>query len=195
MVTSVSVTVCYELTHGRSVAEQLSYKRETENRNIWKCTTNPRKSCCKLLVLVAIFICSTFNDAGLLRRPPQTSNKPLPADCTPHGIQLAGSRGSPQKQAKAVPLHAMKALGGRARIAHTSSHRYWMVWVVIVTPGRALGPWERTPRYPPYRRLGGPQRRSGHRGYRKKSFCLCRGSNPNRPVVQSVVTLHNCVYF
>jgi hypothetical protein len=35
-------------------------------------------------------------------------------------------------------------------------------------------------RYPLDRRLDGPQSRSGHKG-------LCRGSNPYRPVVQSVV--------
>jgi hypothetical protein len=31
----------------------------------------------------------------------------------------------------------------------------------------ALYPQEKDPRYPLYRRLGGPQSRSGHRGYRK----------------------------
>jgi hypothetical protein len=40
--------------------------------------------------------------------------------------------------------------------------------------------------YPLYRRLGEPQSRSGHRGYRKEKHFLCRGSNLNRPVVQSV---------
>jgi hypothetical protein len=50
-------------------------------------------------------------------------------------------------------------------------------------PGRALGPGK-GPRYPLYRRLGGPQSRSGHRGYRKKSFRLSRGSNLDRPAVQ-----------
>jgi hypothetical protein len=33
------------------------------------------------------------------------------------------------------------------------------------------------PRYPLDRRLGGPQSRSGHRGWRK-ILCLYRGSNP-----------------
>jgi hypothetical protein len=50
-------------------------------------------------------------------------------------------------------------------------------------PGRALGPGK-GPRYPLYRRLGGPQSRFGHRGYRKKSFRLSRGSNLDRPAVQ-----------
>jgi hypothetical protein len=40
-------------------------------------------------------------------------------------------------------------------------------------------------RYPLYRRLGGPQSRSGHRGYRK-ILCPRRGSNLDRPVVQPV---------
>jgi hypothetical protein len=38
----------------------------------------------------------------------------------------------------------------------------------------ALFPGERTPRYPLYRRLGGPQSRSGHRGKRKNPFPLPR---------------------
>jgi hypothetical protein len=48
----------------------------------------------------------------------------------------------------------------------------------------ALYPRGKDPRYPLYRRLGGPQSRSGQR---KKSFRLCQGSNLDRPVVQSVV--------
>jgi hypothetical protein len=51
-------------------------------------------------------------------------------------------------------------------------------------PGRDLAPGK-GPRYPLYRGLGGPQSRSGHRGYRK-ILSLCRGSNLDRPVVQSV---------
>jgi hypothetical protein len=39
--------------------------------------------------------------------------------------------------------------------------------------------------YPLYRRLGGPQRQSWHRNWRKIS-CYCRGSNLDRPVVQFV---------
>jgi hypothetical protein len=42
----------------------------------------------------------------------------------------------------------------------------------------ALYPRGKDPRYPLYRRLGGPQSRSGHRGYRK-NLCPCRGSNPD----------------
>jgi hypothetical protein len=41
-------------------------------------------------------------------------------------------------------------------------------------------PRGKDPRYPLYRRLGGPQSRSG------KILCLCRGSNLNCPVVQPV---------
>jgi hypothetical protein len=52
-------------------------------------------------------------------------------------------------------------------------------WVVSVTTrGRT--------RDPLYRRLGGPQSRSEQR-LEEKSFRLCRGSNPDRPVVQPVV--------
>jgi hypothetical protein len=49
----------------------------------------------------------------------------------------------------------------------------------------ALYPRGKNPRYPLYRRLGGPQSRSGHRGYRKDPLHLL-GSNLDRLVVQSV---------
>jgi hypothetical protein len=52
-------------------------------------------------------------------------------------------------------------------------------------PGRALAPGK-GPRYPLYRRLGGPQSRSGHKRLEEKSFRLCRGSNLDRPGVQPV---------
>jgi hypothetical protein len=48
-----------------------------------------------------------------------------------------------------------------------------------LSPG--IGPW-----YPLYRRLGGPQSRSGHRGYWKKPFPFCRGSNLDRPFVHPI---------
>jgi hypothetical protein len=40
-------------------------------------------------------------------------------------------------------------------------------WVVSAPPLPCFTPGERTPRYPLDRRLGGPQSRSGYRGYRK----------------------------
>jgi hypothetical protein len=49
----------------------------------------------------------------------------------------------------------------------------------------ALYPGKR-PWHPLYRTLGGPQSRSGQRGWRK-NLLPCRGSNLDRPVVQSVV--------
>jgi hypothetical protein len=61
----------------------------------------------------------------------------------------------------------------------------WVEWSAS-RPGRSL-PSGKDPRYPLYRRLGGPQSCSGHRGLRR-NLCLCRGSNSGRPVVQSVVT-------
>jgi hypothetical protein len=44
----------------------------------------------------------------------------------------------------------------------------------------ALYPWGKDPRYPLYRRLGGPQSRSGHRGYRKNPLPL-PGIEPRSP--------------
>jgi hypothetical protein len=78
----------------------------------------------------------------------------------------------------------MKALGGRGGIAPTHSRpRHWMGVSGQRHAPAALYPRGKDPRYPLYRRLGGPQRRSGHRGYRKNPLPL-PGSNPDRPVVQ-----------
>jgi hypothetical protein len=52
--------------------------------------------------------------------------------------------------------------------------------------GRALPPGKDS-RYPLYRRLGGPYSRSGHKKIEEKSSCLCRVSNLDSPVFQSVV--------
>jgi hypothetical protein len=51
----------------------------------------------------------------------------------------------------------------------------------------AICPRGKDPLYPLYMRLGGPQSRSGHRHQRKYLICLCRGSNLDLSVVQSVV--------
>jgi hypothetical protein len=54
-------------------------------------------------------------------------------------------------------------------------------------------PPERTPphpRYPLDRRLGGPQSWSGHRSWRK-ILCVCRGSNPGRPVCRQTLYWQN----
>jgi hypothetical protein len=49
------------------------------------------------------------------------------------------------------------------------------------------------PRYPLYRRLGGPQPLWTQR-LKEKSFCLCRGLNLDLPVVQSVLTHYTDSY-
>jgi hypothetical protein len=92
-----------------------------------------------------------------------------------------------RKQSKAVPLHATEVLRGERRYSFYSfltSALDGGEWSVS-RPGRAL-PRGKDPRYPLYRTEGGPQSRSGHRGYRK-ILCPCRGSNPDRTVIQSVV--------
>jgi hypothetical protein len=74
-------------------------------------------------------------------------------------------------KAKAVPLHATEAL---AAVREYSSYSFSTSvlnedeWSAS-GPGRALAPGK-DPRYPLCRRLGGPQSRSGLRGYRKNSF-------------------------
>jgi hypothetical protein len=47
----------------------------------------------------------------------------------------------------------------------------------------AFYPWRKDPRYPLYRRLGGPQSRSGHRGWRKNPLPLpgIEPPSPGRP--------------
>jgi hypothetical protein len=72
---------------------------------------------------------------------------------------------------KAVPLHATKALGGGRRYSSYSFSTSALdedEWSVS-RPDRALPP-VKDPRYPLYRRLCGPQSRSGHRGKRKNPF-------------------------
>jgi hypothetical protein len=95
---------------------------------------------------------------------------------------------------KAVPLHAMEALwgGGYSSFSFTTSALDGDEWSVS-RPGHALPQGER-PRYPLYRRLGGPQIRLDTEA-RGKILCPCRGSNPDCPVVQPVVrhyTAPNC---
>jgi hypothetical protein len=86
-----------------------------------------------------------------------------------YGLMLSDVRKSVTaaftNKSKAVPLHAMEALGGERRY---SSYSFFTSaldgdeWSAS-RPGRALPPGK-GPRYPLYRRLGGPQSRSGHRG-------------------------------
>jgi hypothetical protein len=66
---------------------------------------------------------------------------------------------------KDISLHATKALGWREYIAPTHSiPRHCMGVSGQRHAPAALYPRAKDPRYPLYRRLGGPQSRSGHRG-------------------------------
>jgi hypothetical protein len=79
-----------------------------------------------------------------------------------------GVSGLLELKSKAVPLHATQALGEWGGGWRYSSYSFLTSaldggeWSAS-RPGRAL-PWGKDPRYPLYRRLGGPQSRSGHRG-------------------------------
>jgi hypothetical protein len=66
------------------------------------------------------------------------------------------------EQGKAVPPRAMVALGGRKGVLILNLGTKWG-WVVSVTPRPRFAP-RKVPPVPLYRRLGGPQSRSGHRG-------------------------------
>jgi hypothetical protein len=62
------------------------------------------------------------------------------------------------KITETVPLHVMEALEGRGDIAPTHDlGTRWGEW-------SASRPGRKDPRYPLYKRLGGPQSRSEHRG-------------------------------
>jgi hypothetical protein len=79
----------------------------------------------------------------------------------------------------------MEALGGRESIAPTHSLcRYWMGVNGQRYASTALYLRGKNHRYPLYRRLGGPQSRCGHRGYRKNPFALLgiEHQSPGRPV-------------
>jgi hypothetical protein len=70
-------------------------------------------------------------------------------------------------KAKAIPLHATKALGWTGGISPTHSWpRQYRVSGQCHAPA-ALQPRGEGPRYPLYRRLSRSQSRYGHRGYRK----------------------------
>jgi hypothetical protein len=92
-----------------------------------------------------------------------------------------------ESKSKAVPLHTMVALGGRGDVAHThSSPRHLMGTRGQCHAPAALCPGEWTP---------GTHCTGGWVGLRTgldteirgKILCLCRGSNLDHPVVQSVV--------
>jgi len=86
---------------------------------------------------------------------------------------LATATATVETRNKAVPLHAMMALGGRGGVAPTilDLGTRWGEWSAS-RPGRAL-PRGKDPRYPLDRRLGGLQSRSGRRGWRKNYFASC----------------------
>jgi hypothetical protein len=87
---------------------------------------------------------------------------------------------------KAVPLHAMEARGGRGGIAPTHSRpRHYMGWVVSVTPRPRFYPRGTEPRTHWIGGWVGPRAGLGTE-VRGNIFCLCRGSNLDRPVFQSV---------
>jgi hypothetical protein len=73
----------------------------------------------------------------------------------------------------------MKVLGGRGGIAHSRPRHYMGVSGQRYSPA-ALYPRGKDARYALDRRLGGPQSRSGHRGYRKNPLPL-PGIEPRSP--------------
>jgi hypothetical protein len=93
--------------------------------------------------------------------------------------------GSKGKKVKVVPLHSTEVLLGDRRYSSYSfltSALEGGEWSAS-HPGRALPPGKE-PRYPLYRRLGGPQSRSGCRGLEEK---FCASVMDRTPAVQSVV--------
>jgi hypothetical protein len=92
-----------------------------------------------------------------------------------------------QSQAKAVPLHATKALGGKRRYSSYSFSTSALdrgEWSVSC-PGRALAPGGERPVHTVQEAEWAPEPVWTQR-LEEKSFRLCRGSNLDRPVVQPV---------
>jgi hypothetical protein len=91
------------------------------------------------------------------------------------------------KQSKAVPLHTTQTLGGRGSIAPTHPcPRYYMGVSGQRQAPAALCPGVRTPGT--HCTGGWVDLRAGlDREVRRKILCPCRGSNLDRPVVQSLV--------
>jgi hypothetical protein len=107
---------------------------------------------------------------------------------TLYWLSYSGSRKVRVEWGKAVPLHAMEALGGERRYSAYSfltSAPDGVIVVSIMPPGHVLPPGKGPP-VPLDRRLGLSQSWSGQR-LEEKSLCLSQGSNPDRRVIQSVV--------
>jgi hypothetical protein len=87
---------------------------------------------------------------------------------------------------KAVPLHAMEALGGRRYSSYSflTSALDGGEWSAS-RPGRVLPPGKRTPGTHWIGGWVGP--RAGLDAGARRKICLCRGSNLDRPIVQPVV--------
>jgi hypothetical protein len=90
-------------------------------------------------------------------------------------------------KAKAVPLHAIKALGGKGGIAPTHSRPRQLDWGAwsAPRPGHALARGKGPP-VPTVQEGGWAPEPVWTQRLEEKSFRLCRGSNPGRPVVQPV---------
>jgi hypothetical protein len=95
---------------------------------------------------------------------------------------------APEIKGKAIPLHALEALGGRGGIAptHSRPRHYMGVSGQRQAPAALLPLGERTPGTHCPGGWVGP--RAGlDTEVRGKILCPRRGPNPNRPVVQPVV--------
>jgi hypothetical protein len=98
-------------------------------------------------------------------------------------------------KAKAVPLHATKALGWRGGIAITHSPpRHQMGWVVSVTPRPRFRPWERTLDTHCTGGWVGPRAGLDTRDYRKNPFAsvrdrtsIVRSSSPNGVLAYKII--------
>jgi hypothetical protein len=96
----------------------------------------------------------------------------------------------PWPKAKAVPLYAMEVPGGDRR------HRSYSFLTSALEgewsasrPGRAVAPGKGPP-VPIVQEAGWAPELDWTQTIEEKSFCLCWGSNPDRPVVHSVVRYH-----
>jgi hypothetical protein len=152
---------------------------------------SPRRRRTGSVYCMPVDIVNPEAESSVLTKETATS-LPYPRHVRPHVTRAmccscAGNAGYvTEKSKKAVPLHAMKALGGRGDIAPTHDLGTRWGWVVSVTARPRFIPRERTPGTHCTGGWVGP--RAGlDTEVRGKILCPCRGSNLDRPVVQPVV--------
>jgi hypothetical protein len=94
----------------------------------------------------------------------ENHTEPINTSCRKYSELLNIKIYDTRKQVYAVQQHTYGGAAGRGGIAPHSRPRHWMGVSAQRHAPAALYPRGKDPRYPLYRRLGGPQSRSGFGG-------------------------------